>query len=737
MQKNLKWRILLVTAVIGLGLWSLWPPLGLKGSDGKITREGRINLGLDLQGGMHLVLKVDTSKLTAKEAEDAPERALEIIRNRIDQFGVKEVSIQRQGKDEIVIQLPGITDRQRALELIGKTALLEFRLVSSDTEKIKSALDGDFPDGYELLMTEDGENVLVEKGAVVIGSDLTNAIVNFDQSAFNQPVVSITFTKDGAVKFANVTGDNVGKRLAIVLDGNIKSAPVIRERIPSGEGVIQGRFTPEEANDLAIVLRAGALPAPVNIEEERTVGPLLGRDSIQSGVKAVVIGAFLVCLFMILYYMLAGLIAVIALICNLIIILGVMGYFHFTLTLPGIAGLILTLGMAVDANVLIYERMREELKSGKTIRSAISTGYRKAFSAIIDSNLTTLIAAVLLFQFGTGPIRGFAMTLTIGIFGSLFTSLVVTRVIFDMLLFSPGFKRLHMLNWIHDTKINFTGKRKICYGISILLILIGLGAFAMRGERNYGVDFAGGTLQQLKFENPVDIARVREVISGAGIGGANIQGLAGDREILIRTAEDSNSTVASALKDSMKDNQFEFMRIEKVGPSIGRLLRKNAVKALLFGILGIMIYVGFRFKHWEYGFAGIVALLHDVLIVIGAMAITGREFDLTIVAAILTVAGYSINDTVVIFDRIRENIRLTRKIKFFELINLSINQTLSRTVFTTLTTLFTVVAVFLWGGIVLNNFAFCLITGFISGIYSTIFIASPMILLWQRRRQSF
>ena len=734
MQKNLKWKVLLIIVVIGLSIWSLWPPLSVKDKAGNIVREGRINLGLDLQGGMHLVLKVDTSKLSLKEAEGAPEIALEIIRNRIDQFGVKEVSIQRQGKDEIVIQLPGVTDRERALELIGRTALLEFRLVSSDTEKIKAALDGDIPDGYELLLTEDNENVLVEKHAEVIGADLTNAIVNFDQSAFNQPIVSITFTRDGAKKFARVTGDNVGTRLAIVLDGNIKSAPVIKERIPSGEGIIQGRFTPEQANDLAIVLRAGALPAPVIIEEERTVGPLLGRDSIQSGIKAIIIGASLVCIFMVFYYMLAGFIGVIALLLNFLIILGVMGYFHFTLTLPGIAGLILTLGMAVDANILIYERIKEELKAGKTVRSAISTGYGKAFSAIIDSNLTTLIAAVLLFQFGTGPIRGFAMTLTIGIFASLFTALFVTRVIFQILALSSKFKTIHMMNWIHDTRIDFVGKRRICYGVSIILILLGIGVFAAKGDKNFGVDFTGGTLQQLKFENPIDIGHVRGVVSNAGIGGVSIQGLAGNHEVLIRTAGDTDIAITDALKDSIKDNKFEFMRIEKVGPSVGRLLRKNAIKALMFGLLGILIYVGLRFKHWEYGLAGVTALFHDVIIVIGAMAITGREFDLTVVAAILTVAGYSINDTVVIFDRVRENIRLLRKLKFSELVNLSINQTLGRTVFTTLTTLFTAVALFLWGGIVLNNFAFCLIVGFISGIYSTIFIASPMILFWQRRR---
>jgi SecD/SecF fusion protein len=734
MQKNLRWKVLLIIGVIGLSMWSLWPPLDVKDHTGNIVREGRINLGLDLQGGMHLVLKVDTSKLTPKEAEDAPERALEIIRNRIDQFGVKEVSIQRQGRDEIVIQLPGVTDRERALELIGKTALLEFRLVSSDTEKIKAALGGDIPDGYELLLSEENERLLIEKETEVLGADLTNAIVNFDQSAFNQPVVSFTFARDGARKLADMTGDNVGKRIAIVLDGNIKSAPVIRERIPDGKGVIQGRFTPEEANDLAIILRAGALPAPVIVEEERTVGPLLGRDSVLSGMKAIAIGATLVCIFMIVYYMLAGFIAVTALFFNFLIILGVMGYFHFTLTLPGIAGLILTLGMAVDANILIYERIKEELKAGKTVRSAISAGYGKAFSAIIDSNLTTLIAAVLLFQFGTGPIRGFAMTLTIGIFASLFTALVVTRAIFQLLALSAKFKTIRMMNWIHDTKIDFAGKRKICYGVSIILVVVGMWVFGARGDRNFGVDFTGGTLQQLKFENPVDIGYVRSTVAKAGIEGVSIQGLAGDHEVLIRTSEDVDTTITDALKDSMKDNRFEFMRIEKVGPSVGRLLRKNAVKALIFGLLGILIYIGLRFKHWEYGLAGVTALFHDVVIVIGAMAITGREFDLTVVAAILTVAGYSINDTVVIFDRVRENIRLLRKLKFSELVNLSINQTLGRTVFTTLTTLFTAVALFVWGGIVLNNFAFCLIVGFISGIYSTIFIASPMILFWQRRR---
>jgi len=291
-----------------------------------------------------------------------------------------------------------------------------------------------------------------------------------------------------------------------------------------------------------------------------------------------------------------------------------------------------------------------------------------------------------------------------------------------------------MMNWIHDTKINFTGKRRICYGISLVLVIAGMLVFNARGDKNFGVDFTGGTLQQIRFDNPIDIGHIRDAITAEGISGVSIQGIAGEHEVLIRTSEETDITITDTLRDSIQGNDFEFMRIEKVGPSVGKLLRKNAIKALVFGLLGILIYIALRFRHWEYGLAGVVALFHDVIIVIGAMAITGREFDLTAVAAILTVAGYSINDTVVIFDRVRENIRLLRKVKFVDLVNLSINQTLGRTVFTTLTTLFTAISIFVWGGIVLNNFAFCLIVGFVSGIYSTIFIASPMILFWQKKR---
>ncbi|MFH0828485.1 MAG: protein translocase subunit SecD, partial [Candidatus Omnitrophota bacterium] len=389
MERKLWLKIWLILAVVGLCAYYAFP------------LEKRINLGLDLKGGMHLLLKVDTSKLSGPAKDDAADRAIEVIRNRIDEFGVRETSIQKQGVDEIVVQLPGVTDRERALEIIGRTALLEFKLVSTDQDKLDAAIAGNVPEGFELKrLEEDNTQLLLESKAVLTGDSLANAFVHFSSGEFNEPVVSIKFNDEGAKKFADLTAANVGKRLAIVLDGKVQSAPRIREAIPSGEAVISGRFDVEEAQDLSIILRVGARPAPMRVEEERTIGPLLGQDSINSGVKAALIGVCLVFAVMIGYYFIAGLISDIALMLNLLITLGVLGMLPVlvpgvsaTLTLPGIAGIVLSLGMSVDANVLINERIREELAIGKNLRAAVANGYQKAFSAIFDSNLTTLIAA--------------------------------------------------------------------------------------------------------------------------------------------------------------------------------------------------------------------------------------------------------------------------------------------------------------------------------------------------------
>ncbi|MDD5255472.1 MAG: protein translocase subunit SecD [Candidatus Omnitrophica bacterium] len=731
MEKRLLYKIILVCAVLAASVYFAFP------------LDKRINLGLDLQGGMHLVLRVDTSGLPEHAREDAVDRALEVIRNRIDAFGVREPSIQKQGTGEIVVQLPGVSDRDRALELIGRTALLEFKLVSSDLEKLKEAAAGSVPEGFELQYSkEDNEPLLVEKQAVLTGDALRNASVQFSQSTFNEPVVSLEFNAEGAKKFAEITANNVGKRLAIVLDGKVQSAPRIREAIPSGEAVIQGRFTVEEAQDLSIVLRVGALPAPMHVEEERTVGRLLGQDSIRRGVKASLIGGILVFVFMALYYLLAGIVANVALLCNLLIILGALGALPLlfpgvsaTLTLPGIAGMALSLGMAVDANVLINERIREELLAGRSLRAAITNGYGKAFSAILDSNITTLIAAFLLFQFGTGPIRGFAVTLTIGLLASMFTAIVVTRTIFETLLHAGLLKSLKMLRFIKETKFDFIGKRYFFYAVSVIVIAAGLVVFQKKGTQAYGIDFSGGQLQEYSFSVPVDAERIRASLNGLDLGDVSLQQFKDNPGVvLIKTANDKASEITAKLRQDFPGQQIEILRIEKVGPVAGKQLKGKAIKALIWSLIGILIYVAFRFKHFNFAVAGVIALFHDVLVALGLMAMTGRQIDLLSVTAFLTIAGYSINDTIVIYDRVRENSRKAGKMSLRELINLSVNQTLSRTILTSAITLLVVGAIFGWGGEVLGNFAFALLVGFVSGVYSTVYIASPLVLAWQGRK---
>ncbi|MEW6095466.1 MAG: protein translocase subunit SecD [bacterium] len=404
----------------------------------KLEKKGELlnkilKLGLDLQGGMHLVLEVDTAKLPpGSDPSDAVDRALEIIRNRIDKFGVSEPVIQRHGKDKIVVQLPGLKDPHRAKNLIGSTALLEFRLV--DNERLEAAEEGKVPKGYEILEDEEGKKFLLKKDPELTGDSLVNAWVDTSQAGgiMAETVVSLEFNKEGARKFARVTGAHVGEQLAIVLDRKVRSAPVIRSRIDGGRAQIEGNFSLEEARDLKIILRAGSLPAPVKIIEERTVGPSLGQDSIRKGIIASIAGFVLVVLFMIIYYRISGVIANVALVGCLIMLLGGLAGFKGTLTLPGIAGIILTMGMAVDSNIIIFERIREELRANRTIKAAIDVGYKKAFWTVFDSHITTLITGLILFTFGTGPIKGFAITLSLGVSISLFTAVVITRLIFDL-----------------------------------------------------------------------------------------------------------------------------------------------------------------------------------------------------------------------------------------------------------------------------------------------------------------
>jgi len=721
MDKNYKWKVLLIIGLVAFSLWKAYPP------------SEKINLGLDLQGGVQLLLQVEMDKVPEEARKDVTARVAEIIRNRIDEFGVKEPEITTQGKDQVVVKLPGVTDRERAKEIAGKAAHLEFKIVSEDTELIQKAEEGTIPPGFEYKKVKGSPNeemVLLALLPVLTGEHLTTASVGFDQ--YGSAIVQLTLDKEGGKIFDKVTFQNIGKRLAIVLDGQVYSAPVIRDRIPNGKAQISGNFKAAEASDLALVLRAGALPAPVTVVEERTVGPSLGKDSIDSGIRASLIGVLFVIVFMPVYYLFCGWIANLGLLVYVILVVGGMAAMGSTLTMPGIAGFILSVGMAVDANVLIFERMREEMATGKTARAVVSAGYHRAFSAILDSNVTTLITSLLLFIFGTGPIQGFAVTLSIGIVASMFSAIFVTRVIFDYIVKKNPNKVFKMLHLFDKTNIKFLKGRFWAYGFSLLCLGLGIFAFTMRGQENYGVEFTGGTFVQIGFKQDVDQAKFRDQLEKQGLKAVMLQrlGEAKNHQYIVKMAEGNASKVNAAAEATVGKDAFAIEKVDQVGPSVSGSLRDKAFWAIVWSWLGILIYLGWRFE-WKLAAAAVIALVHDSVFAFGIYALSGREINLATVAAVLTIIGFSVNDTIVTFDRIRDNVKLMRKTPFSEIVDLSVNQTLGRTILTTMTVLFCTLSLFFFGGPAIADFAFILIVGFVIGTYSSIFVASALAVDWK------
>ncbi|MCP3926656.1 MAG: protein translocase subunit SecD [Desulfobacterales bacterium] len=868
-MNNQSWKLLtVVTAIIAAII--LFLPTIVKHVNKTETPEmwpnKEVNLGLDLQGGMHMVLEVKTEEavqqsiqtlsyelkssarkdrirvLSAKSydknysqllvtvpndfkdkfrafvdksfgnlnivsenlsgvttqfileyvAQEAAEikklavdQVLEKIRKRIDSTGVREPDIRPQGKNRILIQLPGIKDPERAKKLLVKVARLEFKLVD-DRPAVQP-----LPPGTQILYEHRADKegnitkipLLIKKRTLLSGNSLTDAKVSVGRDGDRE--VSIKFDRRGARTFERITGANINKRLAIILDDQVYSAPTINTKISGGQAVITGNFNTKEARDLVIVLRAGALPASVEIIEERTVGPTLGRDSIEMGLTSMVFGFLLVVLFMLIYYRVAGLIANMALFLNILFIGGSLAAFGATLTLPGIAGIILTIGMAVDANVLIFERIREELKQGQTVMAAVAAGFEKATLTILDANVTTLIAALILFQFGTGPIKGFAVTLSIGVLSSMFTALIASRLVFD---FYVKKRRPETLKFFQIVKtginVNFLKRVKFTFLISTSLIVICIVSLVAHKGPRLGIDFSSGLLTQVKFDGKVTSKSIQDGFKKININKVTVQefGETGNNEYIVQVSNEEMK--GKKISDEMKRKALEEstgkkaeVRLSKmIGPKVGKDLREKALFAMFYAILFITIYISGRFElkwmisgimagslmfsvyiltslgvsipyliaaallvtivlFWflklRYAMGAIIALIHDVAVTVGVFSLLELEFSLATIAALLTIIGYSLNDTIIVFDRIRENVKDNKKTTFKENINRSINETLSRTLLTSLTTLVVIVVLYLFGGPNIHDFAFALLIGVVIGTFSSIFVASPILLLWK------
>lgn len=762
MSKEYRWKFPLILIVVAWAISSAFP------------LEEKIKKGIDLKGGSELLYRVSLDDVDKSIAESEAKiatmeagenrrilmesittmreskkgvvvKAIDIVRLRINQKGIEEIPVQKQGTDRVLIQLPGMTAGQvnEIKRVIAKQGVLSFQIVAPEGTK---ATD----EGFANYPHKDGGEMVLYKKVELDGSMVSSAAIGMGQMGGWE--VSLQMTGSGKKAFADVTRANIQNRLAIVLDGTIQSAPTIQTVIGDGRASITGTFSQEEVGELVAVLNAGSMPAKLEFMSESFVGPTLGEDSVNKGITACLYGLLAVFAFTLLYYRLGGVITNIALAINMVLLLAFMAIFGATMTLPGIAGIILTVGMCVDANVLIFERIREELKSGSALGLAVKQGYDRAFITIVDANLTTLITAFILAQFGTGPVKGFAITLSIGIICSMFSALFVTRTCIQSLIELGALKKLSMSQLIGETKIPFVKFGKVSLGVSAVFVILGIALFAKDVNKHLDIDFTGGTLVQFKLNEKSTIKDVRAKLStqNKSYAEAAIQTYAATEadktatevdqftvRVSARTADavdavKSDIEKAFGLTDQSRD--ITFPRIETVGPVVANELKSSAIISILLAIIVIVLYITMRFE-FKFGVAAIIALIHDVAITLGVFALAEKKISLPMIAAILTIIGYSLNDTIVVFDRIRENMRKMGRASLGDILNASINQTLGRTFLTSLTTLLVVVILFLFGGGVIEDFAFTLIVGVIVGTYSSVFIASPVLYIWQQKRE--
>ena len=733
----------------GLALTNYFPNMkfGEQAPDNRLVLQalqkrvaGQIRLGLDLKGGSSFLVAMDTNKVD--DASGALAQAVEVLRRRVDSIGVAEPDIRPVGDNMIMIQLPGLSeaDQAEAKKLVTEAAFLEFALVHKDSSTLIA--NDVTPDGYrKYALTSKDEagnsstsDVLVE---IVDGRPgnkygLKGEYITSASSSRNpltqEPMILFGFDSDGGAAMSQLSGNNTQRRMAIILDDKLLSAPTLQERI-TNNGQITGDFTQEEATIIANAL-LNPLKAPLTIEEEMSVEPNLGADSVNSGFKAALWGVIAVAVFMLIYYWFSGLVANFALVLNLFILMGVMCYLDAALTLPGIAGIVLTIGMAIDANVLIFERIREELKAGKGVQGAVETGYSKAFGTIIDANLTTLIVSVILMTMGTGPVKGFGVTLTVGICASMFTALVVTRLVFDVF---KNYGTGQGLRLMEQPKFNFMSYAKYAFGISWLLVAIGIGFGISRGDDAMGVDFKGGDQITLEFaaEKKISTDQLRTALGQ----GSQVQYQAksgGKTERLQVTVDFGEGEQAyRTLTEKFPVAEFKKVSQLRTGPSISGEILQGATKSLLIALFAILVYVTFRYE-FSFALGAILAICHDVLMTLGLFFLWGGELSAPVMAAVLTIIGFSINDTIVIFDRIREDLKLNVKGSFTEIMNGAISKTLSRTIITSGTTLLAAGSLFLFGGGAIHSFAFVLLAGVVTGTFSSIFIAGSLV-LWKNK----
>ncbi len=857
-KKIFGFREFIILVILLLSCYTIIPSIRVHSKTGEAKKEyvkqnpkvaaKAVNFGLDLAGGTSITLQIDGKGLKSEDIKDIQQQSLEIVRNRVDQFGLSEPLISPSGKDRIIVELAGVDD-STAKSLVGSTAKLEFKILAeqekfgqvisvidnylvnrgaiadsnaaavsgdsakpvekaeeiSDAElfagnaasKTDSSLKSDsatvsensqgvalsalymsFGNGgfvaqeqietvkrilndrtVQNLIPHDvvfawgsglekmnGSSVkakrlyLLKRRAEMSGEYVSDARPYrvSDGTNSGEVAVSLKFAGIGPKRFGAITAANIGKQMAIVLDDQVISAPVIRDRIPNGEAQITGLDDMAEANRLAVVLRSGALKAPMNIIESRTIGATLGDDNIRSGFGSALIGLLITVLFMIMYYRFGGLVASAGLICNALITAAVLSVFHATMTLPGIAGIILTAGMSIDANVIIFERVREELRDGNKARMAIAKGYERAFSAIFDSNLTTFLTALILYKVGSASVKGFGLTLMIGIAASMFTALTVTRAIFDIKLAKQDSNTISIGNGIsalNNAQISVVNRAKVFGTISAILILAACGLAIFKGF-NFSIDFTGGTVFRVQYNDSKDhIQDLNDVLAKFNVTDGTVRSVGGtsiQNAYEVSVKSEKGQDVVKAI-DS--DDNVHILSQNDVGATIGKELRFNAILAVIFAWIAICLYVWFRFGKLGLGFGlgAIIGLVHDTIITIGLVSLLGLSVDGALIAALLTMIGYSVNDTIINYDRIRENVRMHGSANFSGLVDASVSQCLSRTVITSISTFFVCIILAVMGGSSIRDFGIVMSFGVLVGTYSSIFICSPFVVWFNSR----